>query len=81
MVMLVIFTFPVTVFLKMLYAEFDPYFSKISSLGKEKTVVHSYPGKFERQSTAQYLYTIPYFLLAFPSFRFLNLFIHITSNQ
>ena len=65
------------------YLRIHPYFSKSSSLGKEKTVVHSSPGKFERQSPTQYLYTIPYFLLLFPSFRFLNLFIHtqITPHQ
>ena len=80
------FTFPATVFLKMLYAdkwqccrflilpinEFCPYFSNFSSLGKEKTVAHSYPGKSERQSTTQYLYTITYFYYYFPRFVFLS---------
>ena len=73
-----------------LYTNLIHILRKLSSLGEEKTVARSSPAQLERQSTAQHLYTIVYFLLLFPSFRFLHLFYshtnththtHITSHQ
>ena len=47
---------------------------KLSLLGKEKVVVRSFQAYFDGQSTTQHFYTIGYFLLLFPSIRFLHLF-------